>query len=132
MSGQALPADRGMAKVQAKADLLLALYSHASDDLERMRAEADHLRSRAADDLGRARAEADSLRRELADVRREFSGAHKEMGRLQRELAETRHERDLLTQRSAQLQQQHEALLASTSWRVTAPIRVAARAMKRQ
>jgi hypothetical protein len=132
MSGQAPPADRGMAKVQAKADLLLALYSHASDELERVRAEADRFRSRAAEDLEHERAESDRLRREVAGVRGEFADACKEMERLQQELAATRHERDLLTQRSTQLQQQHEALLASTSWRVTAPIRVVTRAMKRR
>src|SRR4051794_10467917 len=118
MSGQALPSDREMAKVQAKADLLLALYSHASDDVERMRAEADRFRSRAAEGLEHERAESDRLRRELAGVHKEFADACKEMGRLQQELAATRRERDLLTQRSAELQRQHEALFASTSWRV--------------
>ena len=152
-SGQPLPSDREMAKVQAKANLLLALYSHASDELERMRAEVDDLRSHATRDLEGARAEADSLRRKLADVRselanargeladargeladahREFADARKDLERVQRELGETRHARDRSTERNSRLQQQHDALLASTSWRITAPIRAVARIAKRQ
>jgi hypothetical protein len=41
-------------------------------------------------------------------------------------------ERDRLAMRAADLQQQHEAIVNSASWRITAPIRTLTRVMKRQ
>jgi uncharacterized protein (DUF3084 family) len=112
--------DREMARLQARSNLLLALYSHAAHDLERTRVEAD------------------TLRNELAEVRRDFEMAHRQLGeardeveRVHRELGETRNERDRLAERAAQLQQQLAAVIASTSWRITAPIRAVTRATKR-
>jgi hypothetical protein len=123
--------DREMAKLQAKANLLLALYSHVAHDLEHTRAEA-----------AEARTEADLLRRQLADVRREFEQAHRHLGearadveRVHGQLNYMLQERDRLMVRAhelEQLQQQHDALLNSTSWRITAPIRAVARIAKRQ
>ena len=116
--------DRAMAKLQAKANLLLALYSHVAQDLEHSRAEVD------------------LLRKELADVRRELEQAHRHLGearadveRVHGQLTHMLQERDRLTVRAhelEQLQQQHAALLNSTSWRITAPIRAVARIAKRQ
>jgi hypothetical protein len=107
-----------MAKLQAKANILLALYSHVAHDLERTRAEA--------------RTEADLLRGILADVRGDLEST-------QQQLAYARAERDAEHQRAehlasdlAHLQRQHDVVLSSTSWRITAPVRAAARIAKRQ
>jgi hypothetical protein len=116
--------DREMAKLQAKANLLLALYSHVSHDLERSRVEVA------------------LLRKELADIRRECEQAHRRLGeargdveRVHGQLNLLLQERDRLAVRAhelEQLQQQHDALLNSTSWRITAPVRAVARIAKRQ
>lgn len=99
------------ARLQAKANLLLALYSHASHDLERTRGEADRLR----DELAGARTARERARMEFERV-----------------LGETRHELNRLTERAAQLQERHDTVLNSTSWRMTAPIRAMTRLMRRQ
>ena len=112
--------DRETARLEAKANLLLALYSHASDELERTRAEADDLRGRWA--------EAENLRRQL---RAELEQAREELERVHRKLGEARHECDRLTERASQLDKRHQAVLNSTSWRMTAPIRALAGVMKR-
>jgi hypothetical protein len=103
-------ADRAMANVEAKANLLLALYSHAAHELELIRAEADRLRG------------------ELADVRRDFEIADKARKDVERTYLKF-HEQ--MTGRVAQLEQEHAAILGSTSWRITAPVRAAVRMVKR-
>jgi hypothetical protein len=97
---------RETARLEAKANLFLALYSHASHDLERVRAEADRLRG----ELTQAHTAREHARMEFERV-----------------LGETRRQLDLQTERTAQLQEQHDAVLNSTSWRMTAPIRAVTR-----
>ena len=68
-------------------------------------------------DLEQSTRERDSLRGELAHGRSELQ-------RLNNELAES-------AARATELQQRHAALLNSTSWRVTAPLRALGRLVKR-
>jgi len=112
--------DRETARAEARANLLLALYSHVSHDLEQTRAEADHLRL----ELGAVRGEFDGTRRHLGEARAEVERVHSQLN-------QTMNERDRLALRVAELQQQHDAIVASTSWRITAPIRALTRLMKR-
>ena len=143
-SGQAhgVTSDRETARREAKANLLLALYSHASHDLELSRDDANRLRDELADvrkdceqASGRLR-EADRQFQEVngqsREADRQLADARKEMERLHRQLGDVLNERDRLAEGNAQLQQQHDALRASTSWRATAPIRAMARLIKRQ
>jgi hypothetical protein len=51
--------------------------------------------------------------------------------RVHDQLNQTMNERDRLAVRADQLQQQHNAVLNSASWRITAPIRALTRVMKR-
>jgi hypothetical protein len=102
---------RETARLEAKANLLLALYSHASHDLERTRAESEQLRG----ELTEAQAGRELARMEVERVR----------GEMQIEL-------NRLAERAAQLQERHDAVLNSTSWRMTAPIRAVIRSMRRQ
>ena len=102
---------RETARLEAKANLLLALYSHASHDLERTRAEAARLRG----ELTEAHTARDQARMEVERVRGEMGT-----------------ELNRLAGRTAHLQEQHDAVLNSTSWRMTAPIRAVTRLMRRQ
>jgi hypothetical protein len=84
-----------LTKLQARSDLLLALYMHAAHDVEQVQTERDRLLA------------------ELVDTQGKLAQALGEIGRL------------------TEIEQRHAALLASTSWRVTAPIRTVGRLLKR-
>jgi septal ring factor EnvC (AmiA/AmiB activator) len=112
--------DRETARASAKANLLLALYSHVSHDLEQTRAEADRLRL----ELGAVRGEFDQTRRHLGEARAEVERVHGQLN-------QTTNECDRLAVRIAELQQQLDALVNSTSWRITAPIRALTRVIRR-
>jgi chromosome segregation ATPase len=153
-SGQAhgMTSDRDTARSEAKANLLLALYSHASHDLELSRAEAEVLRSQLADlrrefeqasrqlgelgetsrQLGEANRQLGQTRLHLGEANRQLGEAHSETERVHRQLHSALSEVDRLTERNAHLERQFNAVLTSTSWRVTAPIRAVARVIKRQ
>jgi hypothetical protein len=105
-----ISSEREMARAQAKINLLLALYSHVAHDLEQKRTEADRLGLELGALLGDARAEVE---------------------RVHGQLNQTMNERDRLAVRADELLQQHEAVLNSASWRVTAPIRALTRVLKR-
>ena|ERR1043165_89742 len=111
---------REMARAQAKTNLLLALYSHVAHDLELRQAEIDRLRRELA-----------ALRGEFELTYRHLGEARTEVERVHGQLNQTMNERDRLAVRGDQLQQQHDAVLASASWRITAPIRALTRMMKR-
>jgi predicted RNase H-like nuclease (RuvC/YqgF family) len=113
--------DHEMARAQAKTNLLQALYSHVSHDLEQTRAEANRLRL----ELGALRGEFEQTHRHLGEARAEVERVHGQLNH-------TLNERDRLTVRIQELQQQHDVVMNSTSWRVTAPIRALTRVMKRQ
>jgi hypothetical protein len=91
--------EQELARAKARADLLAALYAHATHDLEQVTRERD-------------------------DVRGELARARNEIQRLNDEL-----ERSAL--RAKQQEQRHAALLDSTSWRLTAPLRAFGRLVKR-
>lgn len=112
--------NREMALAQARTNLLMALYAHVSQDLEQTRAEADRLRL----ELGALRGEFEQACRHRDEARAEVQRAHGQLNAAQ-------NERDRLTVRTAELQQQHDTVVNSTSWRITAPIRALTRAMKR-
>jgi len=112
--------DRETTRAKAKANLLLALYSHVSHDLEQTRADADRLRL----ELGALRGDFEQASRLLGEARAEVERVHGELNR-------TTNERDRLAMRIAELQQQHDATVNSTSWRITAPIRALTRVIKR-
>jgi hypothetical protein len=112
--------DGEVTRAKARANLLLALYSHVAHDLEQTRAEADRLRL----ELGALRGHFEETRRHLGEARAEVEGVHSQLN-------QTMNERDRLAVRVAELQQQHDAVVASTSWRITAPIRAVTRVMKR-
>src|SRR3954464_15933235 len=112
--------DREMARAQAKTNLLLALHSHVAHDLEQKRAEADRLNL----ELGALRGEFEQTHRHLDEVRAE---AHRVHGQLN----QTINERHRLALRTDQVQQPHDALLNSASWRITAPIRHVQGVLKR-
>ena len=112
--------DREVARAQAKMNLLLALYSHVAHDLELRQAEADRLRL----ELGALRGEFERTHRHLGEARAEVERVHDQLN-------QTMNERDRLAVRADQLQQQHNAVLNSASWRITAPIRALTRVMKR-
>jgi hypothetical protein len=95
-----------LAQTRARANLLVALYAHVAHDLEQSTRERDRLRG-----------EVDQARDELAQARSEIQ-------RLNNELAQS-------AARDMELQQRHAALLDSTSWRVTAPLRALGRLIKR-
>ena len=116
-----MPSDCEIATATAKTHLLLALYSHVSHDLERTRSEADRLRNELTD-----------VRRELDQAERQLGEARDDVTRVHRQLHETLTALDRATEGAAQLRQQHEALLNSTSWRITAPIRAVTHVAKRQ
>jgi len=103
---------RETARLQARANLLLALYSHACQDLERVRLETDRL-------CREVRQQAD---RQLAEMRAEVDRVHRDTGSELHRLAE----------RAAQLQERLDAVLNSTSWRMTAPLRVLSRLIGRR
>src|SRR2546423_796684 len=117
-SGQVhrMSSDRETARTQARANLLLALYSHVSHDLEQTRADGDLVRSHLSDTRREFEAQ-------LSAVRSELELARKEVERLHWQLHETNNERQRVSERLAHLEQEHAAVLSSTSWRITAPIR---------
>jgi hypothetical protein len=84
-----------LTRLQARSDLLLALYMHAARDVEALQTDRDRRLAELIDTQ-------DKLAQALGEIRR-------------------------LTE----IEQRHAALLASTSWRVTAPIRTLGRLMKR-
>jgi len=116
-----MTSDREKARAQARSNLLLALYSHVSHDLEQRRAEADRLRL----ELGALRGEFEQTRGHLVEARAEVERVHGQLN-------QTLNERDRLAVRSAELQRQYDAVVSSTSWRITAPVRALTRVMKRQ
>jgi hypothetical protein len=98
--------EQELAQTKARANLLVALYAHVSDDLERVTRERDQLRG----DLEQARGD-------LAHARSELLRINIELGQSEA--------------RSADQRQRHATLLDSTSWRVTAPLRALGRLVKR-
>jgi hypothetical protein len=94
------PPQEELAQTKARANLLVALYAHATHDLERVTRERD-------------------------DVRGELAHARTEIQRLKDELAHS-------AVRAKQQQQRYAALLESTSWRMTAPLRALVRLFKRE
>jgi hypothetical protein len=110
--------DREMAKLRAKANLLLALYSHVAQDLELARAEA--------------RIEADLLRRQLAGLHGELESAQQQHAHARAERDSARQQVERLTSDLAHRQRQYDVILSSTSWRITAPVRAVARIATRQ
>jgi len=112
--------DREMARAQAKTNLLLALYSHAAHDLEQKRAEADRLEL----ELGALRGQFEQTHRHLGEARAEVERVHGQLN-------QTMNGRDRLAARADELQQRHDAVLNSASWRVTAPIRALTRVLRR-
>ena len=99
--------EQELAQTRAKANLLVALYAHVTHDLEQL------IRER------------DSLRGELDHARGEAAHMRAEVQRLNNELGHS-------SARATELQQQHAALLNSTSWRVTAPLRALGGLLKRR
>jgi hypothetical protein len=99
-----------LAHANARADLLLGLYAHVSHDLKSSLQEGDR------------------LRQELAQAQKERTAildqAQAELARVEAELARSE-------AYVAELEAQRVALLASTSWRLTAPIRSFGRLAKR-
>jgi len=91
--------EQELARAKARANLLLVLYTHVTQDLEQSKRECD------------------SLRADLADARRAIQRLDDEVGHS--------------AARATELQQRHAALLDSTSWRVTAPLRALGRLIKR-
>jgi len=107
-------------RTQAKTNLLLALYSHVAHDLELRQAEADRLRL----ELGAIRGEFEQTQRHLGEARAEVERVHGQLN-------QTMNERDRLAVRADQLQLQHDAVVNSASWRITAPVRALTRVVKR-
>ena len=99
--------EQELARTKARANLLMALYAHVAHDLERSTQERD------------------SLRGELEQARGDLASARSELQRLNSELGQSE-------ARATDLQQRHAALLDSTSWRVTAPLRALGRLVKRR
>jgi hypothetical protein len=99
--------EQELAQTKARANLLMALYAHVAHDLER----STH--------------ERDSLRGELEQARGDLASGRSELRRLNSELGQSE-------ARATELQQRHAALLDSTSWRVTAPLRALGRLVKRE
>jgi septal ring factor EnvC (AmiA/AmiB activator) len=122
-----------LAKIRARANLLLALYAHVSHDLEQSHSERDSLRG----ELDRTRAELDQARGKLGRVQGELQHARGELERVHGELS--RRDNDLHLSRvelgrstllATELQQRLDDILNSTSWRLTAPLRALARLVK--
>ena len=99
-----------LAHAKARADLLLGLYAHASHDLKI------------------AQQECDRLHQELAQVQKERSHS---LDQMQAQLARVEAELARSAAYATELEAQRLALLASSSWRVTAPIRALGRLAKR-
>jgi hypothetical protein len=95
-----------LARAKARANLLTALYAHVAHDLEQSTRERESLRD-----------ERDQARRDLAHARTELQRLNNELGQS--------------AACATELQQRHAALLNSTSWRVTAPLRALGRLVKR-
>jgi O-antigen chain-terminating methyltransferase len=102
-----------LAKIKARADLLLALYTHVAHDLEQAQSERERLRD-----------ERDQARGELVHARSELRRFNDDLHLARVELGQG-------TLRAAEMQQRYEALLSSTSWRLTAPVRALVRLVKR-
>jgi hypothetical protein len=102
-----------LAKLEARSNLLLALYTHLAHDLEQTQRERDRLNT------------------ELAETQNELARARIEIEHRGKVIAHKDAELEHSAARIADMEHRHAVLLSSTSWRVSAPIRALGRLTKR-
>lgn len=124
MTTEASRAETDVLKLEARANLLLALLSHARQELQQQKdLFQDHLEHR------------DSRISELDnEVRRRdgrISELHDEVRRRGGQIDELKNELARLRATERNLKMTVAALMQSTSWRITAPLRAMGRAVKK-